>query len=134
MSVAPVRVRGGASFPALIGTLTASTPLAKLTADDHRLEIDLRSRLLKRALRRLVAPTPAPGGPFWSATWEEIRSIDLAPRSVVIHLAEQRSCRFVVMRSSTLIPVLQVIEAHKVPTRRVSGTIRWFFGRDAWRG
>jgi hypothetical protein len=75
MSVARVRVSGGASFPAVIGTLTASIPLARLTADEKGIEIDLRSRRLKHAVRRLVDPTPAPGEPFWSARWTEIRSM-----------------------------------------------------------
>lgn len=134
MNVSRVRVSGGASFPAVIGTLTASTPLARLSADEHRIEIDLRSRLLKRAVRRLVDPTPAPGEPFWSAKWDEIRSMDVAPRSVVFRLSERRSCRFVVMRRRALSPFLREVETHRIPIRRVSGTIRWFFRRDAWTG
>jgi hypothetical protein len=123
---------GGASFPAVIGTLTVSAPLARIRTDDRGLTLDLRPRLIKRSLRRLLDPPPAPGEPCWSASWDEIRSVDVAPRSLALYLKQRRGSRFVVLRRSVLAPLVREIEAHDVPTHQVSGTIRWFFGGDAW--
>lgn len=132
MGCMSVSVKGGGSFPGRVGTLTVTIPLARLTADAQGLTLDLRSTLLKRINRRLVEPPPTRGAAFWSAKWDEIKVIDVAPRSMVIHLRERRGCRFVVMRKSALAPLLQQIETHDVSVRPVSGTAGWFFRRDAW--
>jgi hypothetical protein len=125
-------ISGGGSLPAIIGWFTASTPLVRLTADDQGLTLDLRPPLLRRAVQRLIDPPPAPGEPCWIACWAEISSVDVAPRSIAVYLERRRGCRFVVLRGRKLAALLRQIESHEVPTRHVSGTIRWFFRRDTW--
>jgi hypothetical protein len=127
-----LHIKGGASFPAVIGMLTVTTPLASLTADGHGVALDLRFASMKRINRRLIEPPPASGEPCWAAKWDEIASVDVAPRSLVFHLKRGRGSRFVVLRGAVLAPLVREIAGHGVPTRRVRGTTRWFFRRDAW--
>lgn len=132
VSTMSVSVKGGGSFPGRVGTLTVTVPLARLTADEQGLTLDLRPTILKRITRRLIEPPPTPGAAFWSAGWDEIEAIDVAARSVVVHLKERRGCLFGVTRKTALAPLLRQVALHELPVRQVSSTARWFFRRDAW--
>ena len=127
-----LRIIGGASFPGVIGTLSVSVPLACLTADAQGVALDLRPGLLKRVNRRLIDPSPAMEQPCWSVRWDEIASVDVGPRSLVFYVSQGRGARFVVLKRAALAPLVREIEEHDVPARRTSGTIGWFFRRDAW--
>jgi hypothetical protein len=58
---------GAASFPGIIGTVSASYPLAVLRLDAGGVSVDIRSRLLKRFLTWFVRQDAA--APWWTAEW-----------------------------------------------------------------
>jgi hypothetical protein len=121
-----VSITGGASWPGRVGTATVSVPLARATTNNEGLVLDVRYRLLRKMLRRFVTSAGGHDEPLLSMRWDEITSVDVAPRSLVAHLQGRKGCRFVVMRPGRLVPLVREIEQHDVPLRRVSGTIRWF--------
>lgn len=121
-----VSVSGGASWPGRIGTATVSIPLARMTATADGLVLDVHSRILRKVLRRFVISAGGSGDPLLSVRWDDIASIDLAPRSVVLHLTNGTGCRFVVMRPAQLAPLVREFEQRDISTRPVRGTVRWF--------
>jgi hypothetical protein len=122
-----VRVTGAASFPGKIGAVSVSWPVATATADDAEVRIDIRPAPVKRFLSRFRDPDSAgDSDSLWAVRWDEIGSIDLARRSLVIRPKGRKGCRFAVLRRRRLIPLLRRLEARGVPVRPVLTTIPWF--------
>lgn len=118
------RIFGGASFPARMGTLSMTWPLAVLTVSESGVCVDLRSRLLKRTLGWLV--DRGASSVWWMAEWTDLASVDFGRRSVVLRGKGHRSCRFVTMARRRLLPLIDELERRDILVNRVTTTIGWF--------
>ncbi len=119
-----LRLTGGASFPGKVGTVSATWPLAVLTADDSGVSVDLRSTWLKRMLGRFVLSDSR--SVWWSARWEDLKSVDFGRRSIVLRLNGKKGCRFVTLSRRRIIPLIEELERHNVAVTQVKNTIGWF--------
>jgi hypothetical protein len=126
----PIRVTGGASFPAVFGTLTVSIPLAVAVADSQGVHIDVRFRLLKRALRRFVVDDGSLSSAWWTARWDESMAVEFGHRSLSFRAPGRRGCRFVTMRRRKILPLVERLQMNGIPVTPVSTTIGWFFRRS----
>lgn len=99
------RLLGDASFPGR-GRLTVSWPLGAVVSHAEGICPGFRYDLLLCLLVKLIEPKARAGGacPF-SAAWEEISLVEVAPRSFAVHLNGRRGCRFVVLRRHKLDPI-----------------------------
>ena len=115
---------GGASFPAALGTLTVTHPLAVLTTSESGIRVDVRSRALKRVLGRAVLREPSTA--WWTAEWSDLASVDVGRRSVILHHKQRQGCRFVTMTRRRILPLVEELERRGILVIRVRTTIGWF--------
>jgi hypothetical protein len=120
-----LRMVGGASLPRSMGTLTATWPLAVLTASDEGVAVDLRPSPLKRMV---VKPTAAERV-CWSVQWPNLSSVDFGRRSIILRPTDGKGCRFVTLTRQRILPLIAELERRKVPVTRKKSTIGWFAGR-----
>jgi hypothetical protein len=116
---------GAASFPGIIGTVSASYPLAVVKLDAGGVSVDIRSRLLKRLLAWFVRQDPA--SPWWTAEWRDLTRIDFGRRSLILRARGRRGCRFATLTRRRLLPLVEELERRGVAVTRVSTTLGWFF-------
>jgi hypothetical protein len=119
-----IRVVGGASFQAKIGTLSASWPLCALQTTDEGVTVDLRLRLLKRLLGRFVLGERS--AEWWTASWAQFTSVEFGPRSLVVRCEGDSACRFVAMSRARLLPLVELFKERGIPVTPVKSTIFWF--------
>jgi hypothetical protein len=119
-----LRIVGGASFPGRVGTVSATWPLATLSFDETRIDVDLRSTILKRLLGWFVRCDPSMS--WWSIAWEQVESVDFGRRSVILRLRGQRGCRFVTMRRRRLVPFVDEVARRGISVKPVKTTVGWF--------
>lgn len=119
---APIKVAGQGSFPASVGSLTVTWPLAVALADVDGISIQLRYQPMRHLFRPLL------GGRSLGvcAKWEEVRSIDVASRSMVLTVRNGDSCRFQPLRRHSLAPLLDMANSKGVPIRLVGTTVGWY--------
>jgi hypothetical protein len=122
---AELHLFGAASFPGIVGTVSASYPLAVVRLDAGGVSVDIRSRLLKRLLAWFVRQDPA--SPWWTAEWRDITSVDFGRRSLVLRANGRRGCRFATLTRRRLLPVVDELEGRGVSVCRVGTTLGWFF-------
>jgi hypothetical protein len=123
------RVIGGASFPATLGTVTVSWPLATAVADGTGVSVDVRLGFLRRLLGRFLDPDSRGQSSFWTASWNEISSVDLGRRSLAFHVNGRRGCRFVVLQRKRLEPLVNELESRGLSLHKGRTTLRWFISR-----
>ena len=122
-----IAIKGGASFPGRVGTLTVTWPLAIARADAVGISVDIRSRVLKRALGWFVDDAQRSAtSPWWSARWEDLVAAEFGRRSLTFQVRERRGCRFVTIRRSQIRPLVAELEGHGVTVSRVPTTLGWF--------
>jgi hypothetical protein len=119
-----LRIVGGGSFPARIGTFSATWPLVTLTISNSGVSVDLRSRLLKRMLGWFVRREPS--SVWWVADWVDLASVDFGRRSVVLRTTEQRGCRFMTLTRRRILPLVEESERRGIVVTQVKTTIGWF--------
>jgi hypothetical protein len=124
-----LHVFGGASFPGIIGTVSASYPLAVLRMDGVGVGVDIRSRHLKKLLAWFVRQDSA--STWWTAEWTQITTVDFGRRSIVLRASGRRGCRFAVLRRRRLLPLVDELERRGVSVTRVTTTLGWFFKSGA---
>jgi hypothetical protein len=105
-----VQIWGGATIPTRFMPLSASRPLAELTADYKGVAISLGSRKLT-----------------WRVSWAELDHVLVGPRSVVLVPVQGRACRFNVRSRPRLEPLLAMFDSQHIPSERVRSTIGWVF-------
>jgi hypothetical protein len=119
------RVSGGASFPAILGTLTVSSPLAVLTMTDEGVSVNIRPKLLSRLTAKMIPS--AVSATTWSVHWSNLTSVEFARRSVIFHAQGSVGCRFVAKTKKRLAPILEELENRGIALRQVKSTLRWYF-------
>jgi hypothetical protein len=123
---------GGASFPAVIGTMNISWPLAVLRCNEDGISVDPRSSLLKRALRRFMKSEisqRAAEDIWWSSTWDGLSSVRLATKSIVLENAQKDSCKFVTVTRESMKPLILELERRHITVQRVRNNF-YFTGSD----
>jgi hypothetical protein len=117
------RVVGGASFPAPIGTVTLSWPLAVAEATADGIEVAMRKTMLRFLMVRFMSDSPGPTGVSRFA-WADLAKVSLAPRSMVFRARSGYCCKFSVLRASSLSPLVHELRSHGIPIESV---------RSSWR-
>ena len=114
MDVEPVSVRlyGGASFPGTIGSLTVTWPLAVAWTDNVGVNVDLRSRILKRVLKGYLQDGAAPV--LWAARWEDLSFTEVDERCVVMRVDGRQDCRFIGLRRAPMMQLIREFKARDV--------------------
>jgi hypothetical protein len=123
-----LRVVGGASWPAAVGTVTASWPLVVLQVDSDGVSVDLRSHFLKRLLSRLVrrsSLTAGFGDAWWGARWVDLQSVRLSKRAVVLVSADGSRCRFVALRRARIEDFAAELDRHEISIEPVLSTLSY---------
>jgi hypothetical protein len=122
------RIIGGAVWP---DKIAASWPLAVLLGDGTGLRIDLRWSLSKRIFTAIFSSTFQEQTPineaWWTSTWDELATVKLAGRSVVLINNRGSSCRFITMSSKKLRPFIDLLERRGIAVERVRSTILWMW-------
>ena len=103
-----VWIRGGATIPTNLMPLTASRPLAELTADDKGIDVSLSS---KRSM--------------WHVSWEELDHVLVGPRSMVLLPRLGRPCRFTLGSRRRLQPLMALLNSRNIRTQQVRSTMGW---------
>lgn len=114
--VGAASVLGGASFPARFGWMSATWPFVRATASNSGISIRLRVRLLRRLARD--------DGEV-ASEWPGVNRVEVSRRAMLLYLRDGRSCRFVALRRTALMRIVDVISAHDVELRRVRNTLGW---------
>jgi hypothetical protein len=122
---AELRLFGAASFPGIVGTVSASYPPAVVRLDARGVSVDIRSRLLKRLLAWFVRQDPA--SPWWTSEWRDITRVDFGRRSLILRARGRRGCRFATVTRRRLRPLVEEIQRRGVAVTRVGTTLGWFF-------
>ena len=123
-----VQIVGGASFRAVIGTVTVSWPLAIAETDTTGVKVDVRPRLLKWIVRRFLDQPSPKEDPLWEASWEKISAVDVGRRTVTFQIEDGQGCRFGAAPNK-LQPLLAALEARSLCLRRVRTTLGWYVNR-----
>lgn len=118
------RVMGGASFPAPVGTVTLSWPLAVAEVSPEGIDIAMRKTVFRWLFVNVLSESPGPRG-VSRFTWGEMATVSLARRSVVLRTRSGHSARFGVLRASSMAPVIEALRAHAIPIDQVRSTWRW---------
>ena len=118
------RIYGGAFFPARVGTLSVTWPLASLSTGVDGITVDLRSRVLKRMLSRYVERGPSTH--WWFANWRDISSVEFGERSVVVRAEGTPGCRFVTLSRERMMPLIEELRRQGVQINQVRSTIGWY--------
>ena len=105
-----VQIRGGATIPTSFMPLTASRPLAVLTADYKGVAVSLNWRRL-----------------MWQVSWAELDHVLVRPRSVVLFPPQGKVCRFNVGSRRRLEPLLSMLDAKHIHTEQARSTRGWAF-------
>ncbi len=119
------RTVGGASFP----YVTVSWPLAIATTDETGVCVDVRLGFLRKLVSQFMDPDPKGQSSFFAASWSEISSVDVGPRSVVFHVNDRRGCRFVTLRRRHLQPLVDDLISRGLLLNKVRTTLGWFISR-----
>jgi hypothetical protein len=90
--------------------LTASRPLAELSADYKGIDVLLSSRRAR-----------------WHASWEELDHVLVGPRSMVFFPSRGRPCRFNVGSRRRLEPLMALLNSQHIRTQQVGSTMAWTF-------
>jgi hypothetical protein len=120
------RVIGGASFPAPLGTVTVSWPLAAAVVSSEGIEIIMRRSVFRWMFVGVMSDSPGPKG-VSRFIWSDLAKVDVAPKSIVLRARSGYSCKFGVLRASSLEPLVDVLRVHGVPIEHVASTWRWYF-------
>lgn len=105
-----VRMRGGATIPISFMPVSASRPLAELSADNKGITVSLGSRRST-----------------WHVSWAGLDHVLVGPRSVVLFPVQGRACRFNVGSRRRLEPLLASLKSQHIPTEQARSTIGWAF-------
>jgi hypothetical protein len=117
-------VIGGASFPAPVGTVTLSWPLAAAEVTAEGIDVVMRRSVFRWLATGGMSDSPGPPGTSRFA-WGDLSNVSQGPRSVVLRSKSGYGCRFVVLRASNLLPLIDAIRAHHIPIEQVASTWRW---------
>lgn len=117
-----LHIVGGASFPAAMGTLNATWPFAILRCNADGISVDLQPHLFKRFFRWFMSKETkqrAIEEPWWSSTWDELSSVRLARKSIVLANIRQKSCKFVTLTRASIEPLLLEFDRRHISVQRV---------------
>jgi len=120
-----ISVVGGASLPGALGTVSVSWPLATATADAEGVTVNIRPSFLTR---RFLDPDAASGtgSSAWKTLWSDVSYVEVGHRSLVIYVTGRRGCRFVVISSRKLRPLVAEFEHRSLTVKKVRTTLGWF--------
>jgi hypothetical protein len=119
-----IRLLGQGSFPGVVGSLTVTWPLAVVVADTDGISMRVRFRPMRRVLRHVPGTGKLSLGV--DAAWEQVGSIEVARRSIVLKVRDGGTCRFQPLRRRSLVPLLDLATAKGVPIKLVGTTVGWY--------
>lgn len=116
-----LELTGSASIPSWYGIAWASYSWASLLADHRGVRVRFNSEVLS-ILFGFGAPK-VDDRIGWSADWNTLRTVEVAPRSVRFVPREGRTCRFVSMTRKKTRRIEEILEHYEIPIRKVPTTL-----------
>ena len=98
-----VRLLGGGSLPIRQGQLHLTWPFVTVEADDVSVAVTVQPRPIRALLSALGG---IDGADRWSCNWGDVAQVFVTPRKIVVIPKSGRGFRFVVIRKSTLKPLV----------------------------